>query len=196
MLDLFLNGNAAWFGVPALVGTGVFALRLVLMFLGHTGLDMGHDGVLEAHTDVGDAHHGDSTDAFKVLSLQSIAAFAMGFGWGGLGVLRGTDWNPALAVPVAVASGVAMVYLLAILLKAVYDMQSSGNIRIDDAVGTDGTVYVGVPEAGQGSGQVQVVVNGRQRIYNAVTDGSALASNTRVRVVAANDDNSLTVQAV
>src|SRR5262245_46747336 len=91
MLDLFFSNHAAWFSIPALIGTAFFALRLLLMSVGlhhDVGMDVGHGDV-----HAGDVHHGDSSEAFKVFSIQSIAAFAMGFGWGGLGAFRGQDWT-------------------------------------------------------------------------------------------------------
>jgi hypothetical protein len=191
MLDLFFSDNATWFSVPALVGTALFLLRLVLMFIGHADLGIDVDGGDAMHAD-----HGDSTDAFKVLSIQTVAAFAMGFGWGGLGVLKGSEWSSWLALPVGLACGLGMVWLLAILLKAAYDLQTSGNINLNDTVGADGTVYVTVPGDGHGKGQVQLVLKNRQRMYNAVTQGPPLSSHTRVRVVGVNDDNTVTVEAV
>lgn len=191
MLDLFFSDNATWFSVPALVGTGLFLVRVVLMLVGHADL-----GVDVDHGEAINVDHGDSTDAFKVLSIQTIAAFAMGFGWGGLGVLRGTDWDSWLAVPVGIACGVGMVWLLAIMLKGAYDLQSSGNVRLTDTVGADGTVYVTVPGDGHGRGQVQLVLQNRQRMYNAITSGPALATKSRVRVIGVNDDNTVTVEAI
>lgn len=190
MLELLFSDNATWFSVPALAGTGIFLVRLILMFIGGSDL-----GLEIEHPDGADVHVGDVAD-FKILSIQAIAAFAMGFGWGGLGVLKGSDWNPWLAVPVGIGCGIAMVWLLAILLKGAYDLQSSGNIYIANAIGVEGSVYVTVPAEKQGTGQVQVVIDNRQCMYNAVTDGEALASRTRVRVVGVNDDNTVTVQGV
>jgi hypothetical protein len=190
MLELLFSDNATWFSVPALAGTGIFLVRLVLMFLGQADL-----GIDLEHPDTADIHHGDVAD-FKIISIQAIAAFAMGFGWGGLGILKGSAWNPWLAVPVGIACGAAMVWLLALLLKGVYDLQSSGNIKIADTVGVEGAVYVTVPGDGQGTGQVQLVLDNRQRIYNAITPGAAIATKSRVRVVGVNDDNTVTVQPI
>lgn len=188
-MEILFGGHAAWFTIPAVFGTTLFLLRLVLMFVGHADLGVDVDG-----GDAIDVHHGDGADAFKVLSIQTIGAFAMGFGWGGLGVLRGSEWPEWLAVPVGVASGVALVWLLAILIKGAYDLQSSGNVRLADAVGADGMVYVTVPGEEGGRGQVQLVLKNRQRMFNAVTRGPTLSSRTRVRVVGVNEDNTVTVE--
>jgi hypothetical protein len=76
-----------------------------------------------------------------------------------------------------------------------YDLQSSGNVRLDDAVGIEGQVYANVPAGGEGRGQVRVVMGDRARIYNAVSDGGAIKTGSRIRVVRVNEDRTLTVTA-
>lgn len=187
MLDLLFSDHAAWFGVPAVVGTVFFALRMVLMLMGG---DFAHHDVDAGSADL---HHGDPGEAFKVLSIQSIAAFMMGFGWGGLGGLRGADWSWTASTLFALGCGLGMMWLLAMLLRGMVALQSSGNVSAEDAIGGEAEVYVNIPGQRAGRGQVQVVVNGRQRIYNAVTEGEALASHSRVRITRVNDDHTVTV---
>jgi hypothetical protein len=184
MLDQMLAGQALWFTAPALLGTVIFGLRVVMMLAGGMG---------DADFDAGDFDGDDSSEAFTVLSVQGVSAFLGGFGWAGIGALLGMGWEVAPATAVGVAGGVAMVWVLGLLLKAIYDLQSSGTIGPKSAVGFTGEVYTTIPEAGSGSGQVRVVVAERQRIYNAVTEGETLPTKTRVRVLGVNDDNTLTV---
>lgn len=195
ILDLFFSANAGWFTVAAVIGTAVFALRLVMLLLGLAG----EGGDLHADLHVGSAsggdHHGDPGEAFKVLSIQSIAAMLMGFGWAGLGALKGADLSLFSSLLVAAAGGAGMVWLLATLLGAVKTLEASGNIPIHAAVGVEGDVYITVPPKGQGSGQVRLVVRDRQRILNAVSDELALVTQTRVRVVGVNEDNTVIVRA-
>lgn len=187
MLDVFFNGDAVWFGVPALVGTLLFTLKLVLLSM---GADHGIDADVPHDFDGG--VHADSAGAFTLLSVQSVIGFAMGFGWGGMAALHFTDWSMLPVVLVAIASGIAIVWLLATMMRAMFELQSSGNVTIGTAVGLQGTVYVGVPQAGRG-GQVQLVVDGKQRIFNAISGGEELPTGTRVIVLNANDDNTLTI---
>ncbi len=187
MLELFFTDGARWFALPALLGTAVFAIRLALMLSG-----MGGD--MDLHVEhPGDLHHGDPGEVFKILSIQSLFAFAMGFGWGGLGALRGADWGMPLSLLTGVIAGAGMVWVLGLLLKGVHDLQSSGNIPIQAALEREGEVYATVPGAGAGRGQVRVTVHQRQRIYNASSEGEELPTGTRVRVTRVNDDNTLTV---
>jgi len=210
MQDLFFGQGAAWFTIPALVGSVFFLIRIVLLLVGAGAHDLGMDfhdgggagaihagGLGDAHTGglTGDAAHHDSGHDFQVLSTQSIAAFLMGFGWAALAAYKGSHWHwPAVTVAGGLG-GVAMVWLLALLLKGMADLQSSGNIPLAAALGAEGDVYVNVPETGQG--QVRLTVSGRQRFYNAVTGsaggGEPLPTGTRIRVIKVNTDNTLTV---
>ena len=201
-MDILFGHGAAWFGIPAVVGTFFFLLRLALMMLGgdtdvdadvdidvDVDLDVDVDGDLDAS-----AHDVvDSTGAFEVLSFQTIATFLMGFGWGGLGAFQGAGWSAGWSVLFGVAAGSGMVWLLAKLLRLVYGFQSSGTVSIRDALGTEGQVYLQIPGQRQGRGQVRLVIGDRQRYFNAVTDDELIATKSRVRVTAVNDDNTITV---
>jgi hypothetical protein len=188
MYELFFGDNAAWYTIPAMVGTAFFTLRMVLLLLGadhHTDF---HAGDLDAV----DAHHGDSTHSFQFLSIQSIAAFIMGFGWAGLAGHKGTAWGPVLVNAVAIAGGGGMVWLLAMMLKGMTELQTSGTVALDAAIGREGDVYVSIPGDGR-RGQVRLIVNGRERIYDAITQGQDLPTGSRIRALKANGDNTLTV---
>lgn len=197
MSDLFFAGSAFWFSVPALIGTGFFLLRTALMFVGGVddgiGADVDVDVDLDVDVDV-DFDHGDSSAAFRVLSIQAIAAFLMGFGWGGLTAVRGWGLPALIGVLVGIATGSAMVWLLAKLLAWIYSMQSSGSMPIAAALLEEATVYISIPAARQGKGSVRVVVGDRQRYYHAVTDSDAIDSRSRVLVTDINEDNSVTVE--
>jgi len=197
MLDILLGGNAALFGVPALLGTLFFVGRLVLMLVAGDGdlhqdvgihVDAGHTGDASGHTD--------SSTAFKVLSLQVIAAFLMGFGWGGLGVVRGWGMPVLAGIGVGVVTGSGMAWILGKLLLWIARMQSSGTQSMETALYEEGVVYVGIPAQRHGRGVVRVVVDERMQYYPAVTDGAALDTQAPVRITAINDDHTLTVERV
>ncbi|HWB20981.1 MAG TPA: hypothetical protein VG711_11820 [Phycisphaerales bacterium] len=199
MMDLFFSPQHVWFGLPAVLGTLFFLLRMLLMLIGGAGIELGgHLGDLhtDLHTDLhaSDVHHADDPgDAFKILSFQSIAAFLMGFGWGGLAAIIGPHWDWPVSFVCALACGIGMVWILALLFQVLIEMQSSGNVNLKDAVGSEAHVYVSIPSAGEGRGQVRVVLNNTQRIVNAVSSGPSIASNARVRVLNVNADNTITV---
>ncbi len=221
MLELILGPVTIWFGVPALVGTGFFTLRMGLMLVGgadaDTAFDVDVDVDLDFDVEIGDveigdvevgdvdaagadaageasAELGDSTQAFKALSIQAIAAFVMGFGWGGLGALNGLGWPLAGSIAFAILCGSGMVWLLGKLLRFVYGLQSSGTVEMYRALETEGTVYTQIPARAAGMGRVRLIIGDRERYYKAITDGDALPRDAKIRVVEINDeDNSVKV---
>ena len=89
MFDTLFQQPALWFSIPALAGTAIFLLRLALMLIGGDSSDGGVDLDADADFDLGDGgDHLDPGHSFEILSVQAIAAFAMGFGWAGLGGLN------------------------------------------------------------------------------------------------------------
>ena len=193
MQELFFGPVVTWFTVPALLGTAFFLLRTasMLMGLGDSGVDADFD--VDVDMDGAPDADGDSSEAFKILSLQTISAFLMGFGWGGIGAYRGGGWPLLISIPFALVCGVGMVWLLAKLLAWIYRLQSSGNMPLYHALEAEGTVYTGVPAGGAGMGRVRVIIDDREIYYRAVTEGEELSRSEKVRVVAVNDDNSVTV---
>lgn len=204
-MEFFFGDTAASvFTAAAIFGTVFFLLRLGLMFMGVGDHGGEAGGVTDAGFDLGDldvdpsldAHHTDSTHAFKMLSIQSIATFIMGFGWGAIGAYRGSEIGVGGSLAIGTIAGVAMVWLLAWLLKGVYDLQSSGNFPVRALVGRPGEVYLTVPAAhpaNPGYGKVHVTFDNRRRIFNAVSQDGAIPTGSRVRVVRVHDDLTLTV---
>jgi hypothetical protein len=195
MLELFFSEAAIWFTVPALLGTLFFGMKVILLALGlsghalgdHIDVDPGVDGPIDH---VG---HTDATDIFKLISIQAVFSFLMGFGWGGLITYNTTDWGVKGSLPVGVLCGLFTWWLLAMLLRSMMELQASGNISIQQTVGLDGVVYVNVPATGKGRGQVRLIVDGRQRIFDAVSVDEPLNSQTRVQVIKVNGDNTVAV---
>lgn len=207
MTELFFGGNAGPFTAAAVLGTLFFVTRLGLMLIGGADWsahgDVGVDVDVDVGGDVGghvgdvdaiDAHGHDSTEAFKVLSVQSIAAFLMGFGWGGLGALKGAGWNLVVSTLFALTVGVAMMWTLAKLLRLMRRLEVAGNVDIAQALLAEGTAYTFIPARGQGRGEVRLVIDQRARFYRAVSeDDRAIESHAKIRVTSVNEDNTVTV---
>ena len=199
-MDRFFDSDVLLFTIPALVGGGVFLLKLAMMLFGGIGegADMSGDFDVDAAVDLevgSDAADGttDSDVAFSVLSVQSLAAFAMGFGTGGIGARFGLGWENPASAAVGVAFGALLLWLLGMMMKAMFDLQSSGNISLHETVGLTATVYTNIPETRSGAGSVRVVVNQRLRTFRAFTEGQAIGTGKAVRITKANDDNTVTV---
>lgn len=186
MFHVFFGDNAPWFTGPALLGTAFLLLRFLL-------LSMGGGADVDDGQDVGLDHHAHGTDGLKLFSVQTVIAFGMGFGWAGLIGYRGLEWGIPASIGIGAVGGFFMMWLMAFLLRAAMELQSSGNVSVQSAVGLEGTVYVTVPATGKGTGQITLVIGDQQRTYNAVSADEELPRNARVRVLSVNGDNSVTV---
>ena len=173
----------------AIATSVVMALQLLLSFF---GLDADHsDADLQADVDVHDLGHG---GALGLLSMRTIIAFFTGFGWGGVVALES---GLALVSAVAVAVGTGGVLMLAIffLMRALYSLRYSGTLDYRNAVGQAGSVYLPIPGAMAGPGQIEVLVQGRLCVVHAFTRAAERIPNrARVRVIGVLDPQTLLVE--
>jgi hypothetical protein len=190
-MDMLFSGTAAWFGIPAVLGSIVFVIKLIMSFFsGHHGDidDLSWDTSGHDHFP---GHH--DNNVMKWVSLQGIMAFLMGFGWGGLAALHGFGLSPTKSMLVGLVFGATLAGVLGFVLGAMKKLESSGNVNPADALNAEGEVYATVPAAGTGKGKVKVIVKGRQRIYTAFSEGPELSTHARIKVVKANADSSVVV---
>jgi hypothetical protein len=186
MLDLYFAPGVFWFTIPALAATALFIIRLIVL------LSFG-DGDSDSGLDVA---HTDSASAAEVFSVQAVLAFFMGFGWGGLGARLALDWSPLASVVVGVACGGALLAMFVSSMRGLRRLNASGNIELAQLAGASGEVTVRIPASGTGRGEVRLVLGDRERRCAAVSAGEELPSSTRVRVVAVNGDNTVSVARV
>ena len=63
-------------------------------------------------------------------------------------------------------------------------------------VGSQGKVYLTIPEARTGEGKVQISIQGAVREYNAQTDGDAIKTGTPIKVTEVINENTLLVEEI
>ncbi len=206
MMEWLFSENAWIFGVPAGIGSILFLLKFLFMTLGadhvlDTDISIPHDLTFHAPHGVGDAdlHVGDKlggkdlSASRRWLSFQGVIVFLMIGGWCGLLLHREAHWTLWSSAAIAFAAGAAAMWYFGKVMEQIYKLQVSGNINISAAVGKTGEVYVGIPAVGSGTGQVIVVVDERQRIYNAQSRGEELVRGAKVLVVGTGPSNTLVV---
>ena len=189
----------------------VFVIQTVMTFLGAAGdsdFDINTDfdtdvpgDVADGSADVGadvtaghDAAHAGS--GMNLLTFRNLVNFLLGFGWTAILLQDGVP-SVSLRLLIAIVVGIALVALVMLLFKWLTGMQESGNINVfKSAVDCQGTVYLTVPAERSGEGKVQITINNAVREYEAVTDGPALKTGTRIRVVEVVSANTLLVEEI
>ena len=172
----------------AVIGTGLFALRMLLMLIGGDGgVDFDTDAVdgLDAH-DTG----------LPFLSLLSILSFMMGTGWMGLAARREWELGGVLTALIASAFGFFLMFLLAAGLASLRRLNSEPKYDVASSIGAIGRVYLKVPPQGEGRGQIEVTVDGRRKVLPAISNGGELASFAAARVVGVQEGETVIIEPV
>ncbi len=181
---------------------------------GHIELDAGHGDIDVADTDAGgdvvdvsgdhdvDAHvdgHGHAHEAgssfFRMLSIRALTAACAFFGLGGLGA-NSMGWPLLISLPIAIVAGFIAMYIVAWIMRVLYGLRSEGNVYIECALGSPGTVYLAIPGEDAGVGKVLVKVQDRTMEYDARSTHGPLATGTPVVVVDVIDSNTVQVESV
>jgi hypothetical protein len=128
------------------------------------------------------------------VSLRTATAFFTGFGWTGIIALK-AGWSLPAALLAAGAAGGAFMAAVFALMRGLYSLRYKGNVDYRNAIGAFGTVYLPVPGAMGGPGQIEVLVQGRLRVVPAFTRApQRIPNRARVRVVDTLDAQTLLVE--
>lgn len=175
------------FWVIAVPATVIFLVLLVLTVFGG---DMDTDVDTDIDSDIGD---GDSIP-FQFLSLKNIIAFFTVFGWSGIGFINvGLDsW---LVILLATLFGLLMMTLMATLFYFMSKLAESGTLKMKNAIGKLGEVYLVIPAKRGAFGKVQLNVQGSIRTLDAITDDlETIPTSSIIEVLDVIDDQILLVK--
>jgi hypothetical protein len=159
------------FAFSMVIGGLVLAAQIVLSLFGLVG------DAPEMVDDVDGA-----SGALNLVSVRALAAAAVFFGAAGTMLsARMPTWAAAvLALVPAFAAAAGTAYLT----RAMFRAETSGNLRLENAAGQIGTIYLQVPGGNAGTGLVQFALQGRTVELRAYTrDPETLSTGSAVLVV-------------
>ena len=162
--------------------TMILVLQTILSFV---GMDIETDVDLDLSTEI--------SLEFGLFSVKSFLAFIAFFGWTGV-IAIGYGWSMPLVILAATGFGLVAMLLVAYMLFQFQKLESSGTMRMEEAVLEEGKVYLAIPAAGQGMGQITLELNGGLRQLKAVTKGDLIPTGTGIRVIDLLEDNVLLVE--
>ena len=177
------------FWVITIPATLVFLILLVITIFGAET-----DASLDVTTDVDASLADGDAIPFQFLSLKNIVAFFAVFGWSGIGFIHAglQSW---LVILLAFVCGFLMMTLMAALFYFMSKLAESGTLKMKNAVGKLGEVYLKIPANRAGMGKVQLNVQGSLRTLDAITDDlDNIPTSSIIQVLDVIDDQILLVK--
>jgi len=185
MIDYWLNLPPA---EKTFTGIGIFSSLILTIQMGMVMLG----GAIDMpEAEIADTGEGGASGIF---SIRTIGAFFAGFGWAGAAMLQGGHGTGA-ATFVATLSGSAFLGVVIYLMSYLHSLRQEGTLNYSNAIGNVGNVYLPIPPKRKGMGQVEVMVQGRLRIVQALSDSDKKIGNrVAVRVTDTIDEQTILVK--
>ncbi len=173
------------FMLIAIPSTLIMIVQAILLLIG-----LGDEGDVDGD-DIFDGEAGDG--GLALFSVRGIVTMLAVIGWSGFALL---DTLPDIwAILISIVLGVLSLVGTAYLMRAVYRLQASGNLDVENAVGKMATVYIPIPAKSTGSGKVTMTLQEKYCELDAITTHpEKLATGTYVRVVAVDGVGTLVVE--
>ncbi|WP_291864972.1 hypothetical protein [Maribacter sp.] len=143
------------------VSSVIFIILLILTLVG--GDTDGMDGDVDAEID------GDAGIGFQFLSFKNLMGFLTIFGWSGISCLDG-GLSKTLTVIISIVCGLLMMLAMASIFYYLGKLQSSGTLKLNNALNQIGEVYLTIGNKRSKIGKVSITVQGTLRELDALTE--------------------------
>ncbi|MEM6686240.1 MAG: hypothetical protein AAF617_10690 [Bacteroidota bacterium] len=159
--------------IIAAVSSTIFVVVLISTFLiGDADADGDVDADIEGDTGIG----------FQFFTFKNLVAFFTIFSWAGISCLN-AGYGKGVTLLVSILSGIAMMFVMASLIYYINKLVSSGTMKLENAIGNVGEVYLTIGANRSKIGKVHVNVQGALRELDALADSNeTLKTGTVVEV--------------
>ena len=127
------------------------------------------------------------------LGFRTVVAFVTFFGIAGMAA-RAQGFTHIVTLLIAVFTGALAFWLVGLAMFQLSRLRASGNADINNAVGVEAKVYLGIPANRSGEGRVTVPLQGRTQQYKAITSGPEIATGQLCKVIAVHASDTLEVE--
>ena len=174
--------------IIALIASVIFLILLIVTFFG------GETESVEGDVDV--EIEGDTGIEFQFLSFKNLVGFFTIFGWSGIACLD-AGMSKGITVLISVVCGLIMMLAMASLFYYLGKLQSSGTLKLSNALNQIGEVYLTIGANRSRIGKVSINVQGSLRELDALTDdGVDLVQGNVVKVKEVTANGILIVQLI
>lgn len=168
----------------ALISSAIFVVLIILTLVGGDADDLGGD----VDTDI----EGDTGIGFQFLSFKNLMGFLTIFGWSGISCLD-NGLSTGVTVVISVVCGLLMMTAMAALFYYLAKLQSSGTLKLKNALNQIGEVYLTIGANRSSIGKVSINVQGTLRELEALTDEAQDLNQTNVVRVKEVTDNGILI---
>ena len=148
------------FWITALLGSTIFLVLFVLSLLGADS-----DAEMDTDTEIGM----DDGIGIQFFTFKNAMAFFTLFGWTGIACLD-NGFSAGVSTTIAFMAGIAMMTLMSFLFLWISKLAESGTLRIENAVGNIGEVYLSIGANRSRIGKISIDVQGSKRELSALSD--------------------------
>ena len=147
--------------ITAIAGSTVLIILMILTFVGGDIEDVSGDVDADVDSDGG--------IGFQFLSFKNLMGFFTIFGWSGISCIE-NNLSTGLTILISVICGLLMMLIMASLFYYLSKMQSSGTLKLKNALNQIGEVYLTIGANRSSIGKVSINVQGTLRELQALTD--------------------------
>lgn len=180
-----LSSFEQFYWIITAISSLVFVFVLVSTFLGADTDDIGDvDADIEADTGVG----------FQFFTFKNTVAFFAIFGWSGIACVD-YNYSNTTTIIVSLVCGLIMMTIMAFLMFYMKKLNDSGTLKMKNALGEIGEVYMTIKARRGNIGKVHVRVQNSLRELEALTDyNSDLKQGTVIKVIEVTSNGLLIVE--
>lgn len=185
MIEFFqsLQGFQAVLWYIAIFSSIIFLVQSAMVLFGgdtDTDTDTDVDIDTDIDTDVDNAQE-DTGKSFGWFSFKNLVNFFLLFSWVGLSCLN-AGFSTWLTLLISTLSGVAFVFVMLLLFKAINKLSQDGTPKLSSIIGETGTVYLTIPEKDKGKGKVNIVLGDSVKTLDAISESNEIKTGTSIKV--------------
>jgi len=177
MLEFFngLSPLEKTYWITALLGSVIFIIIFIMTFIG---------GDIDGDLDIdGDFDLDDGGVGFQFFTFKNVIAFFTIFGWTGVTCLD-NGLSTGITLTIAIIAGLIMMVATSALFFWIHSLAESGTLKINNAIGQVGEVYLPIGKNRSKIGKISIKVQGSLRELEALTDENEdLATGSIIEVV-------------